>query len=419
MTADNNLDKQAGVEAFASGEYAEAYAKFNSSVQNNRNDPETWIYLNNTAAAATGDVVKIAVSVPIGSNLNIAKEILRGVAQAQNEVNKSGGIGGVLLQIEIANDDNDPAIAKQIAAEFVNDSEILAVIGHNSSNASIAAAPLYEQGNLVMVSPTSTAREFSGIGSHIFRTTPSTRATADALARYAIETAHTQKIAICADSQDEASRSYKEEFTWSVFENGGEVLPTVCDFSAADFNPQEIPSQVTSSGANALLLAPSLAKINQAMEVARASQGRLSLLGNQTLYTYSTLQQGQVDVNGMVLAVPWHAKQLNNPYTVTARQMWGGAGSWRTAMAYDATKAIIAGLQSGLKRSQLQKALSTPGFSFEGATGTIQFLPSGDRNMKGTLVKILPGQKSGTGYDFITLSPEPNPLAAATPSVSP
>ena len=197
------------------------------------------------------------------------------------------------------------------------------------------------------------------------------------------------------------------------------MLPTVCDFSAADFNPLEIPSQVISSGANALLLAPSLAKINQALEVARVSQGRLSLLGNQTLYTYSTLQQGQVDVNGMVLAVPWHAKQINNPYTVTARQMWGGAGSWRTAMAYDATKAIIAGLQSGLKRSQLQKALSTPGFSFEGATGTIQFLPSGDRNMKGTLVKILPGQKSGTGYDFITLSPEPNPLAAATPSVSP
>ena len=153
VTADNSPNKQAGIEAFASSEYAEAYAKFNSSVQDNRNDPETWIYLNNTAAAATGDVVKIAVSVPIGSNLNIAKEILRGVAQAQNEVNKSGGIGGVLLQIEIANDDNDPAIAKQIATEFVNNSEILAVIGHNSSNASIAAAPLYEQGNLVMVSP--------------------------------------------------------------------------------------------------------------------------------------------------------------------------------------------------------------------------------------------------------------------------
>ncbi|HBY75884.1 MAG TPA: ABC transporter substrate-binding protein, partial [Cyanobacteria bacterium UBA11148] len=51
---------------------------------------------------------KIAVSVPMESNLNKAQEILRGVAQAQNEVNRNGGINGMLLKVAIANDENDP-----------------------------------------------------------------------------------------------------------------------------------------------------------------------------------------------------------------------------------------------------------------------------------------------------------------------
>ncbi|NJQ97654.1 MAG: ABC transporter substrate-binding protein [Hydrococcus sp. CSU_1_8] len=111
----------------------------------------------------------------MGSNLNVAKEILRGVAQAQHEINQKGGIGGKLVQVKIANDENSPEIAKQIAKELVRNKKIIAVIGHNSSDASLAAAPIYQEGELVAISPTSVARELSGIGNYIFRTTPSTR----------------------------------------------------------------------------------------------------------------------------------------------------------------------------------------------------------------------------------------------------
>ncbi len=402
VTADNNPDKQAGVQAFASGNFAAAVDKFSSSLQLSRNDPEAWIYLSNAAAAKEGNVFKIAVSVPIGGNLNVAREILRGVAQAQYEVNQNGGVGGRRVQVEIGNDDNDPAIAEQIATDFVKDSSILAVVGHNSSEASIAAAPVYQQQGLVMISPTSVARSLSGTGDYIFRTTPSSRVIADTLARYAIASAKHTKIAICADSQDQASQSFKEEFTSALFENGGKVTHTACDFSAPNFNPSDIPSQAISDGADALLLAPSVDRINQATNVARANKGRLAIFGSHTMYTFETLQQGQVDVNGIVLAVVWHSTALPaNPFSVNAQKFWGGAGSWRTAMAYDATKAVITGLKSGATRDQLQKALSNSGFSVDGATGVIQFLPSGDRQGSAILVKVQPGGNSGTGYDFV------------------
>jgi branched-chain amino acid transport system substrate-binding protein len=404
VTADNSPDKLAATKAFAEGDYNKAIELFNDSLQIKRNDPEAWIYLNNATAAIRGDTVVIATAVPIGRNLNVAKEILRGVAQAQHEINQKGGIDGKLVQVIIANDDNDPELAKSIAAEFVKNKKILAVIGHNASDTSIAAAPIYQEGELVAITPTSGAREISGIGSYIFRTTPAFRVTAEALANYAVESARKTKIAICADSTDRGSTSFKEEFTWTTLKAGGEITATKCDFSQADFNGTEIPSKAIGDGADALLLVPSVNKINQALEIIRVNKNRLVMFGNQSMYTFETLKEGQSDINGMVFSVAWHPSvNRNKIFMANAENLWGGAGSWRTATSYDATQAALLGLKTGLKRETLQKALSNSGFSFSGATGDISFLSSGDRKGSAILVKVQPGKKSGTGYDFVPL----------------
>jgi ABC-type branched-subunit amino acid transport system substrate-binding protein len=51
-------------------------------------------------------------------------------------------------------------------------------------------------------------------------------------------------------------------------------------------------------------------------------------------------------------------------------------------------------------RSGVQQALASSDFSAIGASGTIRFLASGDRNAPVQLVKIVPGSRSRTGYDF-------------------
>jgi branched-chain amino acid transport system substrate-binding protein len=404
ITADTTPQKQAGVQAFANGNYGEAANQFQSSLSAKRNDPETLIYFNN-AKAASGNPLKVAVSVPIGSNLNIAQEILRGVAQAQDEVNQAGGINGRLLSVAIANDDNNPQLSKQLAQAFVQDSDLLAVVGHNSSNATLAAASVYEQGELVMISPSSDARTISESGDYIFRTIPSIRFQADTLSRYVVNTARRRNIAICNDSQAEYSQSLKQEFTFAIVANGGRVAQLDCDFSAANFNASTILSQASSAGADGLLLIPSVDRLNPAINLARANQGRNLLLGSATLYTFQTLQQGQESVNDMVLAVPWHPEAFTgNAFPQRATQLWGGQVNWRTALGYDAMQSIIAGLRQGnTTRQGLQQELSRPGFSTTGATGTIQFLPSGDRDGAAILVQVQPGGKSNTGFDFVPL----------------
>jgi branched-chain amino acid transport system substrate-binding protein len=417
IAADQNPDKQAAAQAFAAGNYRDAITKYDASLQMQRNDPEALIYQNNAKAIASNDFLKIAVSIPIGGNLNVAKEILRGVAQVQQEVNSHGGIKGQLLQVAIANDDNNPLTVKQIADHFSQDEKILGVVGHNSTEASIAAAPIYQQAGLVMISPTTVGSSLSDIGSYIFRTTPDTRSTADILARYAVESVRKRKVAICFATDAKASQSFKDAFEWSIFQAGGKVVETNCDFSQPDFDPVTVPSQAISSGADALLLAPSIYNVNQAIAVLQANKNRLPLLGNQTMYTYETLQQGAAEANGMILSVAWHSTaNADRVFAQEAQSQWGGTIGWRTAMAYDATKAMVVGLQSPESKSeskleskpsrqQLQATLANPDFAFTGTTGKVQFLPSGDRNLKGVLVKVESGNLSGVGYDFAPVKP--------------
>ena len=408
IEADNNPAKQLGVQYFAAGNFSEAQTKFANSLQSNPNDPESLIYLNNSLAPLQTKPVTIGVSVPIGGSLDVAKEILRGVAQAQNEVNKQGGIeqNGIktLVQVKIANDDNEPEIAKQIAASFVAQSDVVGVVGHNSSSSSLAAAPIYQEGNLVMVSPTSVARELSQAGDYIFRTTPSTRILAETLAEYASKSIRRQKVAICVDSSSPASASFGNEFSLSLFELGGEAVVIDCDFAREDFNPDRVPSKAIANGAEALLLVPSVNKINQALDVARANQNRLVMLGNHSMYTYETLKIGQSDIKGIVIPTAWHPNATkDSEYNRDALKLWGMEGNWRTATAYDATKTLLAGLDSATTREELQQVLTNSGFSASGALGQIQFQPSGDRQIEATLVKIQAGKSSGTGYDFVPL----------------
>jgi branched-chain amino acid transport system substrate-binding protein len=405
VIADTTPQKQAGVQAFAKGDFTSAVTQFQSSLQAKRNDPEALIYLNN-AKSANSNPLKIVVSVPIANNVNIAQEILRGVAQAQDEFNRAGGLNGRALQVEIANDENNPEIIKKLANQFVRDSSVLAVIGHNSSDASLTAAPIYQQGKLVMISPTSDAQDLSGIGSYIYRTIPTIRSQASTVSDYAVKTAKKVNIAVCADSSSQSSQSFKKEFISALFASGGRVTPTNCDFAAANFSASTIASQAVSDRAEGILLLPSVDSIGRAIDVAQANQKGLSLFGSSTLYTFQTLQQGRSAVNGMVLTVPWNPGAIpGNSFPQAARTLWGGAVNWRTATAYDATQVVIAGLKQNQTREGLQQALSSPGFSVNGATGSIQFSQLGDRNGGVILVKVQPGSTSNTGFDFVPLKP--------------
>jgi branched-chain amino acid transport system substrate-binding protein len=403
----NTDDKKQGLKAFASKDFKTASEYFQKSLQWNRNDPETLIYLNN-AKIGKSSTLKIGVVIPINSSPDVAQDILRGVAHAQNEINNKGGIKEKPLQVEIANDDNNPEIAKQIATKLVEDPDILAVIGHASSQTSIIATSVYGSGKLVMISPTSTSESLSNINKFFFRTIPSNSFMANTLANTVIKSDH-KTIAICNDDSSEYNKySFKQALVFAIISRGVKVINIDCNLSESDLNPSKTIYQAINNRADSLLLAPSVGNIDKALEIAKANKGRLALFGNNVLYNKKTLRLGQESVRNLVLVVPWYPKTFSkNTFIENSNQLWGEPVNWRTAMTYDATQVIIKGLMESNSRDSLQKVLSSPNFSVNGATGKIQFI-SGDRQKPATLVKIVQNNQSDSGYEFVSISDNSN-----------
>ena len=184
--------KQAGLDAIATGKWNVAVANLQQARKENRNDPETLIFLNN-AEIADGKSYTLAASAPLGTDPKGGLEILRGVAQAQNEINHSGGINQVRLKVAIANDNNQEDQAKKIATTLVNNTEVLGVVGHWASQVTLATAPIYKSAKLVAISPITTSVKLSGLSPYIFRTVPSDYISARALANYHDNDAETEK----------------------------------------------------------------------------------------------------------------------------------------------------------------------------------------------------------------------------------
>jgi branched-chain amino acid transport system substrate-binding protein len=305
----------------------------------------------------------------------------------------------------IVNDNNDPQTAEQVAQGLVKNKDILGVVGHFSSGVTLATAPIYEQNKLVAISPSSTSIAISDAGEYIFRTVPSDRFTSNALAKYFLERLKLRKAVIIYNSQSAYSRSLQETFTTDIVSNGGEVVLEV-DLSENNFNPAQTLKAAQERKAEALVLLNDSTIADKAYLLMQLNNRNLPLLGGDSLYKPQTLEIVGEKAQGLVLGVPWHALGSANPqFSAAARSLWGGDVNWRTAMAYDATQALIEALAKNPSRSGIQVTLSESGFNVIGASGSIKFLKSGDRNAGVQLVKVQPGDRSSYGYDFVPLKP--------------
>jgi len=399
--------KQQGVQAMASGNYSQAVQQFEAALQAKRNSPETLIYLNN-ARIGQQDAFQVAVTVPVESNTAFfALEMLRGYAQAQQEINAAGGINGKPLKLVIADDDDNPKRARQMAQELASQNEILAVSGYWSSSTTLAVAPIYDENQLVLVNPVSTSTEISGASDYVFRTIPSNFIVGATMANYALNNLKIEELAIFYDANSDYSLSLRRELKTALSTRGGIAVAEI-DLSEGGFLAQQRLNAARQQGAEAVVLIPSPKTIDRALQVVNVNNQNLPLIGDiGNLYGVKTLQVGGEDAVGMAIPIPWHIQQPGSQaFVAKSRELWGGDVNWATVMAYDAMNAIAQALAQDPTRRGIQNALSGSRFSAPGVMQPVKFLPSGDRDGQLIMVEVQPTNpsRSGTGYDFVPVA---------------
>lgn len=162
---------------------------------------------NNTREPAFKGSVQIAyVGRLTGATTRMAGEMAAAAADYVDRVNAEGGLGGLKLDLVSFDDENDAERARAVAQRIAADPRIVAVIGHGSSTASIAAGAIYAQEGVPAITPRSTAPEVTDGNPWYFRTIFSDDREGEFLAYYARNILNAPGIAVVRTPSKYADR---------------------------------------------------------------------------------------------------------------------------------------------------------------------------------------------------------------------
>jgi ABC-type branched-subunit amino acid transport system substrate-binding protein len=399
---DSTSDKQAGATAFANRDWDGAIASYQKAVDTNPNDPEGKIYFNNAQVRKAGNPLTIAVAVPITPSPDSAKEVLRGVARYQEEFNKA--VSGRQLEVVIANDAG-ALQAASLAQDIVNAPDVLGVIGHGIDPGSQQALRKYQSAGLAALSPLTIS--VTGGEQSTIKTIPIDQkanellgnylqAVSKTLTEYASKKHSPLSVVVFYNSDSPYSEQLKQQLAKALPQVKGKVVKEV-DVAASGFDANAEMTNAKQNGANAAFFALSKNKVAQAIAIAQANAGSLMLMGGDELYNADILVRGGDAIKGITLAVPW-SFQPNDPFAQDAIKSWKGRVSWRTATAYDATKALVQAIGQNSSRSGVSQLLEQ-GITLTGSTTNFNIFN------EVPLVEAVPGSNGppGSKYEFASV----------------
>ncbi len=148
-------------------------------------------------------VYKLGVAAPFtGQYSEYGNMVYNGIELKVDQVNAAGGINGKMIELDKGDELCDPKEAAIVAQKFIADDEILAVIGHLCSSATLAAQTYYDEAGLVEFSPTSTQVDIGKGSIWTFRDVYRDDFQGKFLAKYAKEAIGKKSVAIFYENND-------------------------------------------------------------------------------------------------------------------------------------------------------------------------------------------------------------------------
>jgi branched-chain amino acid transport system substrate-binding protein len=299
------------------------------------------------------------------------------------EINASGGVLGRKIQIVWEDDQGSVNEAKRIAHEFIQNLDMVAVIGHYHSYVSTSVSVLYNYGGMVMISPASTVPSLTRKGSRlIFRNVPTDREIGRQLANYAAKRGYRQMVIYYARNEYglELSSSFEKQALFNGIKSvdrksydpdGGRVL-----------FQNDLETWKNYYHFDAVFLGGHVPEAAEIIVMMREMGIRVPIIGGDGLDTPQLIEIAGKAAEGVVFATPFHWMD-NDPesqqFTRMYRKKYGTPPDGNPARGYDAIKLLaLAITQAGSTvPDQVADALRSIK-DWHGATGVHTFDKNGD-----------------------------------------
>ncbi|OHD24834.1 MAG: hypothetical protein A2Y38_18780 [Spirochaetes bacterium GWB1_59_5] len=317
-----------------------------------------------------------------------------GMEIAVDEINAGGGVRGRQLELAVYND-GDTADGGVQADEALIARGAVALVGHMSSQAALKSVAYTTERKIVLISPTASSNDFSGMDDYFFRVIGPNDQQGRALAGEALKRGFRR----AAVAYNALNRSYTEAVYRGFkdsFEAGGGVVLAPGEITAqAGFNYDGLLQDLLSDKPELLLCAGSsfdLASLRQAM----FKKGTLlPTFASMWARTPDLLVFGGRAVEGVILA-EGAALSSTNPAEVAFRaeykRRYGEEPTFASLYSYESIRLLELALKKAKKLDgpSLKAALEALG-QFQGLVDLIELDRFGDTARPYSLTEVVDG----------------------------
>jgi len=350
-------------------------------------------------AAESTDVKLGAILSLQGAGSPYGQSIHRGVEMAVEEINAAGGvdvfeIGQMPLTLLVRDAQSQPATGLQAAHELL-EAGVLAAIGADVSDVTSAIAPVFQEAEVLLMSPASSSPKLSDAGDFIYRNFPSDDLEALNTADHVFNVAHVPEAAVIAQ-QSEFGLGQKNSFIQRFRLLGGRALGQ--GSYPADASAEDIAVQVERLLAEdppAIYIAGYAADTALVARAIRDAGSEAALFGTGAVLAADLIAAGGDAVEG--LAFPQAPFELESDaanvrkFVADYQAKYGMTPDTYAAHGYDAVQMIVQAIgQAGLDGQELRFYLNSMN-PYEGLAGVTAFDDKGDVRKFHTMYAIQDG----------------------------
>lgn len=354
-----------------------------------------------TGGTDAQEVVKIAVAAPMtGDNSEYGIGFYNAVTMMADQWNENGGINGMKIQVLQYDDKNSPEEGVSVANKIASEKDIHGVIGHFASGVCMAAAPIYQDNNIIEISPSSSHPDYSGIGDLIFRNNTVIDKEARASLDIAVNDLGRKNIGIISIKTDWGVSTAKivKDLIGDMSDTGAKVVAHEEVIEGSDDYRPAI-TKLNEAGADVVICVGMYNLVAPVAKQYREINPDIDIVGFSNSYSHQLIELGGEAVEGVAFPVIFFSESNDEniqKFVNDFKDRFGAEPSALTAQAYDSAGIFFEAVkEAGLDVQKIREAISN--MTYEGVTGTTKFDEIGDVHKEFTKVVIKDGKFTKLG----------------------
>jgi branched-chain amino acid transport system substrate-binding protein len=348
-------------------------------------------------AAATGDIPVGMYGALTGGEAAFGQATLQGVKLAVEEINAAGGVGGRKIRLVVEDDQGKAEEAASVVTKLITRDNVIAVIGENSSNQSLAAAPICQTNGVPMISPSSTNPNVTKKGDYIFRVCFTDPYQGKALATFVHDNLKLNAAAVLKDNKNDYSVGLAQFFTQELTRLGGKVVVEQSyQGGDSEFRPQL--TAIKAANPQVLFLPGFYTDVGQIAIQARDLGLSVPLVGGDGWDSPVVMQIGGKSINGSYFSDHYFVgdpRPLVQKFVTAIHQRTGHNPEANAALGYDALHILADAMRKAgtttADRQKIRDQIATTR-DYQGVSGTITMGPDRDPIKPVAMIKIDNGE---------------------------